>query len=103
MQWRKLGRLYAPDGRASRTVIAVDIGETPAASDADRRFLLPAEDEVATLGALRALVSAAAAAAVPHEPDPVTDRLPIHRIPRFVFRAYRHHTPISSWRSHSRR
>ena len=63
--------LYAPEGRASRTVIAVDIGESPAAGDADRRFLLPAEDEVATLGALRALVSAPPADAVPHEPDPV--------------------------------
>jgi formylmethanofuran dehydrogenase subunit B len=43
--------IHAPDGRASRTVIAVDIGDAVSAADADRRFLLPAEDEVATLSA----------------------------------------------------
>jgi formylmethanofuran dehydrogenase subunit B len=62
--------LHIADGRASRTVIAVDIGGVPAASDADRRFLLPAEDEVATLAALRSLVSGPAADA-PYGTDPV--------------------------------
>jgi formylmethanofuran dehydrogenase subunit B len=64
--------LHAPEGRASRTVIAVDVGEVTSAADADRRFLLPAEDEVATLNALRALVSAAPTGVVPHDADPVT-------------------------------
>jgi formylmethanofuran dehydrogenase subunit B len=63
--------LHLPDGRASRTVIAVDIGEAVSAADADRRFLLPAEDEVATLGVLRSLVSATAGDAIPHDGDPV--------------------------------
>jgi formylmethanofuran dehydrogenase subunit B len=63
--------IHAPDGRASRTVIAVDIGDAVAAADADRRFLLPAEDEVATLGALRSLVTTPASETTPHDGDPV--------------------------------
>jgi formylmethanofuran dehydrogenase subunit B len=62
--------LHIADGRASRTVIAVDLGGVPSASDADRRFLLPAEDEVATLAALRLLVSRPAADA-PYGADPM--------------------------------
>lgn len=62
--------LHIADGRASRTVIAVDIDGAPSASDADRRFLLPAEDEVATLAALRSLVTGPAADA-PRSADPV--------------------------------
>jgi len=54
--------LYVPDGRTSRTVISVDVGNAPAPGDADRRFALPVEDEIATLTALRALVSTAARA-----------------------------------------
>ena len=60
-----------PDGRASRTVIAVDIGDATGPADADRRFPLPAEDEVATLGILRALVSTLAGDPAPHDGDPV--------------------------------
>jgi formylmethanofuran dehydrogenase subunit B len=63
--------LHIADGRASRTVIAVDIGGVPSASNADRRFLLPAEDEVATLAALRSLVSGPAAGAS-YGADPMT-------------------------------
>lgn len=63
--------LHVPDGRASRTVVAVDIGDSVGPSDADRRFVLPAEDEVATLGALRSLVSAPAVGAA-HYADPMT-------------------------------
>ena len=57
---------------ASCTVIAVDVGERLAPPDTDRRFLLPAEDEVATLAALRALVAAPAVDAAPPDRDPVT-------------------------------
>ena len=59
---------------ASPTVIAVDVGERVGPPDAERRFLLPAEDEVATLAALRALVAAPApaAGAVPQDRDPMT-------------------------------
>jgi formylmethanofuran dehydrogenase subunit B len=64
-------RLHVPDGRASRTVIRVDIGTAVARPDADRRFLLPAEDEVATLSALRALVSTPLGETAPHDGDPV--------------------------------
>jgi formylmethanofuran dehydrogenase subunit B len=63
--------IHAPDGRASRTVIAVDIGEAVSAADADRRFLLPAEDEVATLSVLRSLVGMPAGDATPHGDDPL--------------------------------
>jgi formylmethanofuran dehydrogenase subunit B len=56
---------------ASRTAIAVDIGERLAPPDADRRFLLPAEDEVATLAALRALVDAPGDGAAPPDRDPL--------------------------------
>ena len=63
--------IHAPDGRASRTVIAVDIGDAVSAADADRRFLLPAEDEVATLSALRSLMGTSAGDTTPHDGDPV--------------------------------
>ena len=35
--------LHAPDWRASRTVLSVDVGASPARADADRRFALPRE------------------------------------------------------------
>ena len=38
--------LHAPAGRASRTVLSVDVGEAIAPADADRRFALPGEDEI---------------------------------------------------------
>jgi formylmethanofuran dehydrogenase subunit B len=57
---------------AECTVIAVDVGERLAPPDTDRRFLLPAEDEVATLAALRALVAAPAGDAGPPDRDPMT-------------------------------
>ena len=60
---------YVP---ASCTAIAVDVGERVAPPDTDRRFLLPAEDEVATLAALRALVTAPAPEQIPNDKDPVT-------------------------------
>jgi formylmethanofuran dehydrogenase subunit B len=63
--------IHVPDGRSSRTVIAVDVGTGTGPADADRRFLLPAEDEVATLAILRALVSAPSGDSVPHDGDPV--------------------------------
>jgi formylmethanofuran dehydrogenase subunit B len=50
--------LQVPDGRRSRTVIAVDVGDARGPADADRRTRLPPEQEVATLTALAALVSA---------------------------------------------
>jgi formylmethanofuran dehydrogenase subunit B len=60
--------LHVAEGRASRTVIAVDIGGVSAVPDADRRFLLPAEDEVATLSAVRSLVTASAGDGAPADP-----------------------------------
>lgn len=50
--------MHVPDGRRSRTVVAVDVGEARAAADADLRVAVRAGDEVATLVALRALVAA---------------------------------------------
>ena len=49
--------LHVPEGRASRTVIAVEIDGAAGPADADRRFALPSGDEVATLTALRSLVN----------------------------------------------
>jgi formylmethanofuran dehydrogenase subunit B len=63
--------LHVPDGRGSRTVIAVDIGDATAPADADRRFPLPPEDEIATLGALRGLVGTASGEAARHDGNPV--------------------------------
>jgi formylmethanofuran dehydrogenase subunit B len=49
--------LGAPAGRASRTVIAVDIDDSLGPADADMRVSLTAREEVATLTALGAIVS----------------------------------------------
>ncbi len=52
--------LHVPDGRRSRTVIAIDVEDVPSAhgpADADRRFGIRAADEVATLTAVTAIVS----------------------------------------------
>lgn len=51
--------LHVPAGRRSRTVVAVDIGDSRAPADADLRVALSEEDEVATLTALGALFSGA--------------------------------------------
>jgi formylmethanofuran dehydrogenase subunit B len=59
---------YVP---ASRTTIAVDISDRVGPREADRRFLLPAEDEVATLAAVRSLVSLPAAESAAPDGDPV--------------------------------
>jgi formylmethanofuran dehydrogenase subunit B len=65
--------VHTPDGRASRTVIAVDVGDAGGPADADRRFLLPPDDEMATLAALRSLVAAApgAGSAAQHDANPL--------------------------------
>ena len=52
--------LRVPDGRRSRTVIAVDVGNSRAPADADLRIALDIGEEVATLTALSAIVSGAA-------------------------------------------
>lgn len=46
--------LFVPDGRRSRTVVAVDIGEARGPADADVRVAIPAPDELTTIAALRA-------------------------------------------------
>lgn len=48
--------LQAPDGRRSRTVVAVDVGPARGPADADRRVALAPADEVDALGAMRATV-----------------------------------------------
>ncbi|HEV8396856.1 MAG TPA: hypothetical protein VGQ37_21390 [Vicinamibacterales bacterium] len=63
--------IHTPQGRASRTVVSVDVGDSIGPADADRRFLLPAEDELATLGALRSLVTSPLRDGAPHDGDPV--------------------------------
>jgi formylmethanofuran dehydrogenase subunit B len=48
--------LQVPEGRRSRRVIAVDVGEARGPADADVRIAVSPADEVATLTALRALL-----------------------------------------------
>jgi len=48
--------IYVPDGRRSRTVIAVDVGRATATVDSDVRIAIEAADELATLTALEAFV-----------------------------------------------
>ncbi len=48
--------LDAPEGRRSRTVIAVDVGASRGPGDADRRVTLAPADEVDALGVMRATV-----------------------------------------------
>ena len=49
---------HVPDGRRSRTVIAVDVGKSTATLDADTRITLDGGNEIATLAALEAFVRA---------------------------------------------
>ncbi len=48
--------LQAPDGRKSRTVVAVDVGPVRATGDADSRIAFPAELEIDALAVMRAVV-----------------------------------------------
>jgi formylmethanofuran dehydrogenase subunit B len=48
--------IQAPDGRRSRTVVAVDVGPCRGPDGADERVALPTEDEVDALGAMCATV-----------------------------------------------
>jgi formylmethanofuran dehydrogenase subunit B len=52
--------LFLPDGRRSRVVIAVDVGAARGPADADRRVAVSPDDEVATLIALRAVITTTA-------------------------------------------
>jgi len=49
---------HIPDGRRSRTVVAVDVGSAAGPAEADRRVAIDAADELTALTALSALVSA---------------------------------------------
>jgi formylmethanofuran dehydrogenase subunit B len=55
--------LHVPNGRRSRTIVSVDVGERRGPADADLRLALRDSDEVATLTALAALVSSSTQAA----------------------------------------
>lgn len=48
--------IHLPDGRRSRTVVSVDVGESRGPVDADVRVAVAVEDEVATLTAFTGLV-----------------------------------------------
>ena len=50
--------LLVPDGRRSRTVMAVDVGDCRGPGDADGRVTVSLQDEVATVMALEALLAA---------------------------------------------
>jgi formylmethanofuran dehydrogenase subunit B len=47
----------APEGRANRTLIAVDVGPSKGPEDADHRVSLTPEQEIAVLGSIRAAVA----------------------------------------------
>jgi formylmethanofuran dehydrogenase subunit B len=49
--------IHVADGRRSRTVVAVDVGDASGPADADVRMAISMDDEVATLTELRALVA----------------------------------------------
>jgi formylmethanofuran dehydrogenase subunit B len=49
--------LHVPDGRRSRTVVAVDVGDTRGPADADLRIGLGGDDEIAMISALAAIVA----------------------------------------------
>lgn len=49
--------LFVPQGRRSRRVVAVDVDDAHGPADADLRIVVPAEDEVAWLTVLTALVA----------------------------------------------
>jgi formylmethanofuran dehydrogenase subunit B len=51
--------VHAPDGRRSRIVVAVDIGDSCGPVDADVRIAVSPAEEVATLTAIRAMVQGA--------------------------------------------
>ena len=48
--------LQAPDGRKSRRVVAVDVGPSRGAADADERVTIAPEDEIDALAFMRAVV-----------------------------------------------
>lgn len=48
--------VFIPNGRRSRTVMAVDVGAATTTTDADHRITIQPADELATLSALEALV-----------------------------------------------
>ena len=52
--------LFLPDGRRSRFVVAVDVGAAHGPADADLRVTVSPDEEVATLIALRAIVTSTA-------------------------------------------
>lgn len=52
--------LHVPEGRRSRTLVSVDVGNSRGPADADVRVAVPSAGEVATLTALSALVAGAA-------------------------------------------
>jgi len=54
--------IFTPEGRHSRTVIAVDIGGATATADADHRIAIAPADELATLTALETLIRTPASA-----------------------------------------
>ncbi len=60
--------LHAPDGRHSRTIVAVDVEDARGPADADVRISIAAADDIAVLTALTASV-------LRYKPDPTTETL----------------------------
>jgi formylmethanofuran dehydrogenase subunit B len=61
--------IYCPDGRRSRTVVAVDVGDRRGPSDADVRVPIAPESEAVVLQALAASLTLTASASLdPHVP-----------------------------------
>jgi formylmethanofuran dehydrogenase subunit B len=52
--------VHVPGGRASRTVVAVDIGRSRGPAEADQRYAFSPQDELTALGWLRGLIASEA-------------------------------------------
>jgi formylmethanofuran dehydrogenase subunit B len=90
--------LAAPEGRASRTLIAVDVGPSKGPKDADHRVSLAPDHEIAALGALRAGV----AGRLQPEESPLVDlvdRLRKARYSSLVYDAEPSGLPVSQLRT----
>jgi formylmethanofuran dehydrogenase subunit B len=66
--------VHVPDGRRSRTVVAVDVEAARGPSDADVRIAVTAADEVATLTAVAAMAAGAAVRLRPSRAAPALRR-----------------------------
>src|SRR5262249_42747037 len=80
--------IHLPEGRRSRTVVAVDVGGARGASDADLRVAIAPSEEIATLVTLAAALGASSSPAstltAPEAEDPISTLAGRIRAARYV-------------------